>query len=327
MSEERAWFDQPQEEIPAELMFDEATLPPDHRSGFITVIGRPNVGKSTLINAYLGEKIAIVSAKAQTTRNRLLGILTTAKAQLIFVDTPGIHKPLHQFGEYMVETALRSIPNTDLILWLVDGSEPPQPEDALVAEAILQLKDSPPVILGLNKVDLLAPEAIQNRLAEFTTYLEPALALPISALRGDNQETLLEAIINRLPLGPRYFPEDQLTDQHLRFIAAEMIREAALQVLRQEVPHALVVQIEEFKERNATMTYISATIFVERESQKPIVIGHRGQTIKRIGQLARPEIEQMVETRVFLELQVKVSPNWRKKPEELKRFGYWVNDS
>lgn len=322
MIEEFDWPDEPGAEFDDGFMVDDADLPPDYRSGYIAVVGRPNVGKSTLINAYLGEKIAIVSPKAQTTRNRLLGILTTDQAQLIFVDTPGIHKPHHKFGQYMVDTALRAIPDADVIVWLVDGAEPPHPEDALVAEAILGIKDRPPVILAMNKVDLLAPEQVQSRLAEFLTYLEPDLALAISALEGHNRDVLLEAIVERLPFGPRYFPKDQLTDQHLRFIAAEMIREAALKVLRQEVPHALVVQVEEFKERSAAMTYINASIFVERKSQKPIVIGQGGKTIKQIGQLARPEIEAMLDTKVFLDLQVKVLPKWRKKAEELKRFGY-----
>jgi GTP-binding protein Era len=322
MIEEFDWPDEPGAEFDNGFMVDDADLPPDYRSGYIAVVGRPNVGKSTLINAYLGEKIAIVSPKAQTTRNRLLGILTTDQSQLIFVDTPGIHKPHHKFGQYMVDTALRAIPDADIIVWLVDGAEPPHPEDALVAEAILRIKDRPPVILAMNKVDLLAPEQVQSRLAEFLTYLEPDLALPISALEGHNRDVLLEAIVERLPFGPRYFPKDQLTDQHLRFIAAEMIREAALKVLRQEVPHALVVQVKEFKERSTAMTYINASIFVERKSQKPIVIGQGGKTIKKIGQLARPEIEAMLGTKVFLDLQVKVLPNWRKKAEELKRFGY-----
>ncbi len=307
-----------------DLLFDDSTLPPDHRSGFVAVVGRPNVGKSTLTNHYLGQKIAIVSPKPQTTRNQLLGILTLDRAQIIFVDTPGIHKPHHKFGQYMVEEAIRAVPDADLILWLVDGSEAPTPEDRLVVEAIQARKERPPVILALNKVDLLPREAVLTRLSEFTALFPADLTIPTSATRGDNRDELLDHIINTLPTGPRYFPEDQVTDQQIRFIAAELIREAALQTLRQEVPHALAVLVEEFKERSETLIYIAARIFVERESQKGIVIGKGGLTLKKIGQLARPQIEDLVDAKVFLELRVKVRPKWRKKKEELKRLGYSV---
>jgi len=309
-----------------DLLFDDSTLPPDHRSGFVAVVGRPNAGKSTLINYYLGQKIAIVSPKPQTTRNRLLGILTLNRAQIIFVDTPGIHKPHHKFGEYLVQEAVRAIPDADAILWLADGSEAPTAEDRLVVEAIQSQKDRPPVILALNKIDLLSPEDVLLRLARFTDLFQPDLTIPISAARGDNRDELLDHIINILPPGPRYFPEDQVTDLQTRFIAAELIREAALQTLRQEVPHALAVLVEEFKERSQNLVYISAKIFVERESQKGIVIGKGGLTLKKIGRLARPQIEELVDAKVFLELRVKVRPKWRKKKEELKRLGYSVGD-
>jgi len=307
-----------------DLLFDDSTLPPDHRSGFVAVLGRPNVGKSTLMNYYLGQKIAIVSPKAQTTRNRLLGILTRDDAQVIFVDTPGIHQPHHKFGEYMVEVALSAIPDADLILWLVDGSVSPTAEDRLVAEAIQENPDPPPVILAMNKIDLLSPEAVSPRLSEYLSLLEPTLSIPLSATRGDNRDDLLQAIIGLLPVGPRYFPPDQITDQQTRFIAAELIREAALKVLHQEVPHALAVQVEEFKRRPNGIVYIDARLYVERDSQKGIVIGQKGRTLKKIGQLARPEIEDLVESRVFLDLRVKVRPKWRKKKGELRRLGYTV---
>ncbi|RME47778.1 MAG: GTPase Era, partial [Caldilineae bacterium] len=186
-----------------DLLFDDSLLPPDHRSGFVAVLGRPNVGKSTLMNHYLGQKIAIVSPKAQTTRNRLLGILTRDEAQVIFVDTPGIHQPHHKFGEYMVEVALSAIPDADLILWLVDGSVPPTPEDRLVAGAIQDNPDPPPFILAMNKIDLLPPEAVSPRLEEYLSLLEqsPALAMPLSATRGDHRDDLLQAIIALLPPG------------------------------------------------------------------------------------------------------------------------------
>jgi GTP-binding protein Era len=300
---------------------EEAELPPDHRSGFVAVVGRPNVGKSTLMNAYLGQKVAIISEKPQTTRNRLLGILTRHDAQVIFVDTPGIHAPLHKLGEFMVETAVRAIPDADVVLFIVDASVPPTGEDVLVAEAIREQGGDLPVVVALNKVDLLSSSESFHTDA-YLTILQPTAWLPISAVRGDNRDELLETIIGHLPLGPRYYPEDQVTDQQTRFIASELIREAALRRLRHEVPYALAVVVDEFKRRSEDMTYIGATIFVERDSQKGIVIGQGGKTLKDIGRSARTEIEKLVDTRVFLELWVKVRPKWRKKEDELRRLGY-----
>ena len=304
-----------------DMYLEEADLPPDHRSGFVAVVGRPNVGKSTLMNAYLGQKIAIVSEKPQTTRNRLLGILTLEDAQIIFVDTPGIHAPLHKLGEYMVETAVRSIPDADVVLFIVDASVPPRGEDALVADAIREQVAELPVVTVLNKVDLLpSPESLNAE--AYLDMLQPTAWLPISAVRGDNRDELLELIIAQLPHGPRYYPEDQITDQQTRFIAAELIREAALGRLRHEVPYALAVVVDEFKPRSEDMTYVGATIYVERDSQKGIVIGQGGKTLKDIGKAARTEIEKLADTRVFLELWVKVRPKWRKKEDDLQRLGY-----
>jgi len=305
------------------LQETETELPPDHRSGFVAVVGRPNVGKSTLMNAYLGQKIAIVSEKPQTTRNQLLGILTRDDAQVIFLDTPGIHAPLHKLGEVMVETAVRAIPDADLVLFMVDASVPPTGEDALVADAIREQSGGVPVLMALNKVDLLSSP--ESPYAEaYLGLLQPTAWLPVSAIRGDNRDELLDLTIAHLPPGPRYYPEDQVTDQQTRFIVAELIREAALLRLRQEVPHALAVIVDEFKRRSEDMTYIGATLFVERDSQKGIVIGQGGRTLKDIGRTARPEIEELVGTRVFLELWVKVRPKWRKKEDELRRLGYAV---
>ena len=323
------WFDETEE-------IDDS-LPPNHRSGFVAVVGRPNAGKSTLINHLLGQKIAIVSPKPQTTRNQLLGILTTSPetdpelppAQIIFVDTPGIHEPHHKLGQYLVETALAAIPDADVIVWLVDAAEPPTAEDRLVAEALRENSNASsstlPVLLALNKVDLLPAGFQEDDLAQPFLELYPASEwLAISATRGDHQTELLRRIIDRLPLGPRYFPEDQITDQQMRFIAAEFIREAALKVLHQEVPHALAVRVNEFKPRSEKMTYVSADLLIERESHKAIVIGEKGKTLKKIGQIARPQIEEMVGSQVFLELWVKVRPKWRHKEEELRRLGYVV---
>jgi GTP-binding protein Era len=299
---------------------------PDHRSGFVAVVGRPNVGKSTLINACLGQKIAIVSEKPQTTRNRLLGIFTRPDAQVVFIDTPGIHVPLHKLGQVMVETAVRAIPDADAVLCVADASQPPGDEDALVADAIRRAPAGLPVVLALNKIDLL-PSPDSPHAAAYLALFQPAAWLPVSATRGDNRDRLLDLVIAHLPRGPRYFPEDEVTDQQTRFIVAELVREAALRRLRQEVPYALAVVVEEFKERSRDMTYISATIFVERTSQKGIVIGQGGQTLKEIGQMARAEIESLIGSRVFLELWVKVRPKWRKKEEDLRQFGYTLPKS
>lgn len=318
-------------------LFDE-TLPAGHRSGFVAVVGRPNVGKSTLMNHLLGQKVAIVSHKPQTTRNRLLGILTLPSeqygelppAQIVFVDTPGIHKPQHKLGEFLVETALGAIPDADVIVWLVDLSQPPTAEDELVAQAIAasqqktrQQGEAPaPVLLTLNKIDLVPAEQLAGLEQSFLKLYPADGWLPVSALKGDNQLDLLHQIIDRLPPGPRYFPPDQVTDQQTRFIAAELIREVALTVLHQEVPHALAVSIVEFKERSASLTYISANIIVERQSQKGIVIGDGGRALKQIGQLARRQIEDLLGVKVYLELWVKVRPKWRKKESDLRWFGY-----
>lgn len=334
-----------------ETFFDEADffsdepLPPDHRSGFVAVVGRPNVGKSTLMNHYLGQKIAIVSPKPQTTRNQLLGILTLPDetypdlaAQVIFVDTPGIHKPHHKLGEYLVETAAAAIPDADLIVWLVDVTRPPGPEEEMVVQAITRARKNIeragrpaiPVILALNKIDLLPDEetADTDRIAAPFLALLPHITdrLVLSATRGDQRTELLETIISHLPLGPRYFPAEQVTDQQLRFLAAELIREAALRTLRQELPHALAVVVTEFKPRHEKLTYISANLILERDSHKQMVIGQGGRTLKKIGRRARPQIEDLVGTKVYLELWVKVRPGWRKKARELKRLGYSMNN-
>lgn len=308
-------------------------LPPDHRSGFVAVIGKPNVGKSTLMNAYLGQKVAIVSPKPQTTRNRLLGILTLerahgdpADAQIVFVDTPGIHEPLHKLGEYMVETAARAIPDADVILFLVDASSPPSDEDRQIA-SLLSQQSRAPILLVLNKVDLVPPGQTTSHVETYQALGQFHDCLLISALFHDNLDRLLEATIERLPLGPRFYPEEQVTDQQLRFMAAELIREQALQHLRQEIPYSVAVIVDQFKERSEDLTYINATIFVERDTQKAIVLGQGGKMIKRIGRDARHSIEDLLGTRVYLELWVKVRKKWRRDEKELRRLGYAVSGS
>jgi len=299
----------------------QSELPPDHRSGFVTVVGRPNVGKSTLINAYVGQKVAIVSEKPQTTRNRILGILTRSDAQIIFVDTPGIHRPLHKLGEYMVETARKAIPDADVVLFMVDVSVPPTEEDRIVARFLAE-KCRSAVILVLNKMDLLPPDKVKPHSEAYFTLGDFDDWIMISATRGDNRDELLAKIVALLPVGPRYYPEGQVTDAPERFIAAELIREQVLRFLHQEVPHAVAVVVEEFKERRPGLTYIAATIYVEKESQKGIVIGAGGNMLKRIGMAARKEIERMVNTQVFLELWVKVRRKWRRDAAALRYVVY-----
>jgi len=294
-------------------------LPPDHRSGYVAVVGEPNVGKSTLMNYYLGQKVAIVSPLPQTTRQRLLGILTRPDAQVIFLDTPGIHRPQTKLGEYMVEVARRAIADADVVLWVVDVSTPPSRAEREIAG---WLAGAPQTILALNKMDLVPEDELPVRAEAHHELLHGAEWIPISAARGDGCERLLQAIIGRLPLGPRYFPEEQVTDLQERFIAAEMVREQVLNFLREEVPHAVAVMVEEFKERREGMLYISATVYVERETQKGILIGKGGQMLRAIGAAARAEIEKAFESKVYLELWVKVRKNWRKDEKELRRLGY-----
>ncbi len=305
--------------VSALILDDE--LPPDHRSGFVAVIGKPNVGKSTLINAWLGEKIAIVSPKPQTTRHRLRGILTRPDAQIIFVDTPGIHQPRHKLGEFMVETATKSIPDADVVLFLVDVSEMPTAEDEQIAQLIEEQSRSP-VVLALNKADLLPPDKVQPHSTAYFELVKHDEWMMVSATRGDNRDKLLDMVVARLPQGPRYYPADQLTDQNMRFIVAELIREQALRFVHQEVPHAVAVVVEEWKQRREHLTYIGATVYVEKDSQKGILIGAGGKMLKRIGRAAREEIERLVGNRVYLALSVKVRKKWRKDEDELRRLGY-----
>lgn len=331
---------------PAQItnLSSEPILPDDHRSGFVAVIGRPNVGKSTLLNRLLGQKIAITSPKPQTTRDQILGILTTEDAQMLFLDTPGIHRPLHKLGEYMVQTAADTIADADVVLWLVDVNTPPTVEDRAIAELLQQLATRkrkritlPPIILGFNQVDRWGGDAdsTAKRVGEYTALLEwlpqevrgdhPAVTTAVfSAATGKGERELLALVRDLLPLGPRYYPEDQVTDVDLRYMSAEIIREKALYLLQDEVPHSLAVEVDEFTERSDALTYISAILYVERESQKGIVLGSGGAMIKRIGQAARPDIEALVGTKVYLELWVKVWERWRKRHNLLKQLGYAV---
>jgi GTP-binding protein Era len=296
-------------------------LPPDHRSGYVAIIGRPNVGKSTLLNHWVEARIAAVSPKPQTTRNSLLGILTRPDAQVIFVDTPGIHAPHNRLGEFMVQEAQRALPDADVVLFVVDVSTPPDEADIQVAQ-LLAAKCKVPVIQVLNKADLVDSQVMPERRQAYEALGAFAQTVLISAKAASGCDELLAAAIAALPQGPRYYPEDQLSDQEERFVAGELIRESALRLLEKEVPHALAVMVIDFQERPNNVLYISAQLFVERDSQKGIVIGKNGAMLKRIGQQARQALEEMFECRVFLELWVKVRKNWRKDDRSLRQFGY-----
>ncbi|MFQ6102011.1 MAG: GTPase Era [Anaerolineae bacterium] len=299
---------------------------PDHRSGFVAVIGRPNVGKSTLMNRFVGQKVAIVSPKPQTTRSRILGILTLEDrdAQVIFVDTPGLHRPRHKLGQAMVATATRAIPDADVILFMVDVSVMPTEEDRMIA-GLLQERAQAPVILVLNKMDLLPAEKVKPHTQsywELVPYFHEWMMT--IATEGVNLDELLGLIVGALPEGPRYYPGDQVTDQTEREIAAELVREQVLRYTRQEVPHAVAVVVEEFKERENGMIYVAANVFVEKDSQKGIIIGRRGEMLRQIGAAARQEIERMTGGQVYLDLWVKVRKGWRRDEKELRRLGYGV---
>jgi len=302
--------------------------PEGHKSGFVAVVGRPNVGKSTLVNRIVGQKIAIVSHKPQTTRGRILGILTQEDAQVIFVDTPGLHRPRHKLGQAMVATATAAIPDADVVLFVVDVSVPPTDEDRMIAELIRKHTQAseegqPDVILVLNKMDLLPPERVKPH-TEAYWELAPYHRdwMMTIATEGVNLDKLLDRVIEALPEGPRYYPGDQITDQTERQIAAELIREQVLRYIRQEVPHAVAVVVEEFKERENGVVYLAANVFVEKDSQKGIIIGRGGRMLRQIGTAARREIERMTGGRVYLDLWVKVSKAWRKDDKALRRLGY-----
>ncbi len=292
------------------------------RAGFIAVAGRPNVGKSTLLNALVGQKIAAVSPKPQTTRKRQLGILTTERGQIVFVDTPGIHRPVHKLGQALNEEARQALADADGILFVVDASRPPTAEDEMVARHIRALEPPRPVVLALNKADLVPGDRRSAQEALYRPLVPQAERLWISALTGENLPSLLNRLFALLPEGPPFYDPDQVTDLYERDIAADLIREAALLHLRDEVPHSIAVRIDEYKERESGAAYIAATLFVERDSQKGIVIGRRGAMLKQIGTTARKAIEAMSGRRVYLDLRVKVRKNWRNDEAFLRQFGF-----
>ncbi len=287
------------------------------RSGFIAIIGRPNVGKSTLLNFLLGEKIAIISDKPQTTRNRILGIVNQPAAQMVFIDTPGIHKPMHKMNEHMVHTALATYNEVDVILMLVEATEPPGAGDRFIIETLSKV--TTPVFLLINKADLVKKEKLLPLIQQYSALYRFEEIIPLSALQGD-VGGLIDAIIKRLPEGPQYFPEDQLTDQPERFIVSELIREKIFTLTKDEIPYSTAVVIEDMKEE-PELTRVDAVIYVERESQKGILIGKNGAMLKRIGTLARQDAEKLLGAKIFLQLWVKVKKDWREDERMLKELG------
>lgn len=293
----------------------------DYKSGFVAIIGRPNVGKSTLMNHLIGQKIAITSRKAQTTRNKIQTVYTCERGQIVFLDTPGIHKAKNKLGEYMVNVASRTFKDADVILWLVEPGTQVGPGDRHIAEQLKNCKL--PVILVINKVDTVKKEEVAGFIETYRNLIDFADIVPASALRAQNLDTVIDYIFKYLPYGPQFYDEDTITDQPQRQIVAELIREKALRTLDEEIPHGIAVTIDTMKERpDGRIVDIEATIICERDSHKGIIIGKQGAMLKKIGSAARFEIERMLEQKVNLKLWVKVKKDWRDSDYLIKNFGY-----
>lgn len=290
------------------------------KSGFVAIIGRPNVGKSTLMNQLIGQKIAIMSDKPQTTRNKIHGVYTDDKMQIVFLDTPGIHKPNSKLGDFMMKSADSALKEVEAVMFLIDASEKIGGGDRFIIEQLQKVKT--PVFLIVNKIDKVDPESLMNTIVTYKDLYPFAEIVPISAMQGNNVTTLMTQLEKYLPSGPQYYPADQVTDHPEQFVCAELIREKILQLTREEIPHSIAVQIEDMRVQDNGVVYIGAVIFVERDSQKGIIIGKRGALLKEVGQGARIDIQNLLGSKVFLELWVKVKKDWRNQDRVLKDLGF-----
>lgn len=296
----------------------------EHKSGFVAIVGRPNVGKSTLLNRVVGQKIAIMSDKAQTTRNKIHGVYTTPEAQLIFIDTPGIHKPKHRLGDFMVEAAYSALREVDVVLFMIAADQKRGKGDDFIIERLKQVEV--PVFLLINKIDKVHPDALLEIIEDYRTQMPFAEVVPISATEGNNVDRLMTTLVNEMPEGPQYYPDDQITDHPEYFVVSELIREKVLLLTRDEVPHSVAVVVDSMKRNENDKVHIQATIIVERDSQKGIIIGKGGKMLKQVGTKARIDIENLLGDKVFLELWVKVQKDWRDKKVYLQDFGYRKDD-
>ena len=293
-------------------------------SGFVAILGRPNVGKSTFLNRVVGQKIAIMSDKAQTTRNKIQGIYTEDNAQIVFIDTPGIHKPPSRLGAFMVESALPTLNEVDAVLFMVNATQKRGRGDDFIIERLKNVKK--PIYLVINKIDQIHPDKLLQIMDDYRNTLDYAEVFPISALEGNNCPELIESLVNTVPEGPQYYPADQITDHPERFIAGELIREKVLELTREEVPHSVAVVVDRIHREDDEKVLVQATIVVERNSQKGIIIGKGGKMLKQIGVKARKDIELMLGDKVYLELWVKVQPNWKDRQVDLQALGYKQDD-
>ena len=294
------------------------------KSGFVAIVGRPNVGKSTFMNYVLGQKIAIMSDKAQTTRNKIQGVYTNQNCQIVFLDTPGIHKPKHELGNFMVESAYSALKEVDAVLFMVNAAEKRGPGDDFIIEKLKKIKT--PVFLVLNKIDLISPDELLDRVESYQETIPFAGIISISVLQGNNVQELMITLTNHLPEGPQYYPSDQITDHPEYFVVSELIREKILHLTKEEIPHSVAVTVDKMQKDEFDKVHVYANIIVERPTQKGIIIGKGGKLLKEIGVRARKDIEQLLGNKVYLELWVKVEKDWRKKKSHLQDFGYRTTD-
>ncbi|EJL1768511.1 GTPase Era [Staphylococcus pseudintermedius] len=292
----------------------------EYKSGFVTIIGRPNVGKSTFVNRVIGHKIAIMSDKAQTTRNKIQGVMTQQDAQIVFLDTPGIHKPKHKLGDYMMKVAKNTLSEIDAVMFMVNVNEEIGRGDEYIMEMLKTVKT--PVFLVLNKIDLVHPDALMPRIEQYQRYMDFAEIIPISALEGHNVDHFINVLKSYLPEGPQYYPDGQISDHPEQFVVSELIREKILQTTSEEIPHAIGVNVERMTQESEDRVHIEAVIYVERDSQKGIVIGKGGKKLKKVGKRARLDIEHLLGSKVYLDLWVKVQKDWRNKSSFIKQMGY-----